>query len=43
MEDIERYIAESLPQSPEGASEVLANPDIFRKMAESIYLIRVLA
>jgi len=43
VEDIERYITESLPRDPKKRQKVLSDPDIFQKMAESIYLIRVLA
>ena len=40
-EDIDRYIEENVP--PEKRSAVVARPDIFREMAESLYIMRTLA
>ncbi|MBT4520710.1 MAG: hypothetical protein HOC23_11960 [Halieaceae bacterium] len=40
QEDIEHYIVENVPPSKR---EALRNPELYKKMAESIYLLRVLA
>ena len=42
-EDVERYIEENTPPDPGEKAAVLADPDIFGKMAEMLYTVRYLA
>lgn len=43
VEDIERYIAENLPEDPAQRQSILNRPGIFQEMAQSLYIIRSLS
>lgn len=43
VEDIERYIAENLPEDPAQRQIILNRPGIFREMAQNLYIMRSLA
>ena len=43
VEDIERYMQENLPKDENQRASVLNRPDVFKEMAESLYVVRALA